>query len=157
MRVFSGQQRTWLAGLLVVLCLGPGSAAPARAAGEAIELAFDSPLTIELSKQDSVDLVLPPGTGYAVLEVQSHLLAIELQVPESSGTAVLRSLTEAPTTWLFEQRDAPVERCPSCQRAVIAGRRLMRCEGNDGRPCPNCGSEIPGFEAFPPGSPTRNG
>ena len=108
MRVFSGQQRTWLAGLLVVLCLGPGSAAPARAAGEAIELAFDSPLTIELSKQDSVDLVLPPGTGYAVLEVQSHLLAIELQVPESSGTVVLRSLTEAPTTWLFEQRDAPV-------------------------------------------------
>ncbi|MEL6950752.1 MAG: CHAT domain-containing tetratricopeptide repeat protein [Pseudomonadota bacterium] len=103
MRVFSGQQRTWLAGLLVGLCLGPGSAAPARAQ-EATTAALDmnGSLAVDLSQRDAARIKLPGGIGYAVLRADEHLLSASLSVPEGDTSARLTSLGMAPIIWLFE-------------------------------------------------------
>ncbi|MEM1440515.1 MAG: CHAT domain-containing tetratricopeptide repeat protein [Pseudomonadota bacterium] len=107
MRVFSGQQRTWLTILCACIVAGLGSAAPARAStSETVSLALNTPLDMELADLDRVTLRLPAFDGYLVLEVEARFVAVELVVNESGREVTLTKAVDLPVLWLYESDTA---------------------------------------------------
>lgn len=103
MRVFSGQQRTWLAILCACVVAGLGSAAPVRASGlDAVTLALDDAVEIDLTKGDEVLLRLPSVSGYLVLMVDERFVAVSLGVREANSDVTLTNAVDLPILWLHE-------------------------------------------------------
>lgn len=103
MRVFSGQQRTWLAILCACCVVALGSAAAARASNsETLALVLGDPIEIDLAEHDQVSLRLPAVSGYQVLEVEERFVAVSLVVIEAGREVTLTNAVDLPILWLHE-------------------------------------------------------
>ncbi|MEO0345356.1 MAG: CHAT domain-containing protein [Pseudomonadota bacterium] len=107
MRVFSGQQRTWLAILCACVVAGLGSAAPVRAGEtQAIAIELDTPLELDLVDTERVELSLPAVSDYLLLQVDERLVSVELIVSEAGSDITLTNAADLPILWLKRPRAA---------------------------------------------------